>query len=462
MEPQLIAELRAIVGASRVLVDPRECEPFGRDWTTFWQARPGAVVLPGSTDQVQQVVQLANRRRLAIVPSGGRTGLSGGAMACNGELVLALDRMDRIIDVDPVAETLTCQAGAITRTVQEEAARHNLMYPVDFASSGSSRIGGNIATNAGGIKVIRYGDTRHWVRGLKVVTGAGEQLDLNRGLVKNNSGYDLRHLFIASEGTLGIICEATLALTRPPRGLGVMVLSVADFAALPEVLHRFKAALTLTAFEFFSHRAMAAVTERTGNGSPFADETPFYALVEFERGGDADERDALAAFEDCVADHGVRDGVLAQSQTQAANLWALRENITESLSPRAPYKSDLSVPIAAMPAFVRDIEALMANRFAGLEVVWFGHLGDGNIHLNVLKPDDWTTDRFAGVCASLGQSVAERVEAFGGSISAEHGIGLLKKDTLHFSRSPGEIELMKQIKRIFDPEGIMNPGKIFD
>lgn len=462
MDTDIIDGLRAIVGDRRVITDSADAAPYGLDRTSFWQSRPGAVVLPGNCEEVAAVIRLANRHRLAVVPSGGRTGLSGGAMATSGELVLALDRMNRILELDPGAATLTCEAGTITQAIQQAAAEQDLFYPVDFASSGSSQIGGNIATNAGGIRVIRYGGTRHWVLGLKVVTGSGEILDLNRGLVKNNSGYDFRQLFIGSEGTLGIVCEVTLALARPPRDQQVMLLGVPDFHALAQVLALLRRTLTLSAFEFFCQRGLAQVQAHTGARQPLSRIAPFYALVEFDAGSDAGEGNAMAAFQHCIDNGWATDGVLAQNQSQARALWRLREDMSESLAPLQPWKNDLAVTVARVPDFIDAMEKLMVERHPDLTVVWFGHLGDGNIHLNVLKPDRLSSADFARRCQGLGEEVARQVAALGGSISAEHGIGLLKKQQLRHTNSDAEIALMKQVKAVFDPNGIMNPGKLFD
>ena len=445
-----------------MLTDELSFQQYGVDRTTLWQPRPLAVVLPESIEQVQQLVFLANREVIPLVPSGGRTGLSGGAVAEQGELVVALDRMNQVLDFNAIDRTVTCQAGMITQQLQAFAEEQGLYYPVDFASSGSSQIGGNIATNAGGIKVIHYGMTRDWVLGIKVVTGIGEILDLNRGLVKNNSGYDFRHLFIGSEGTLGIICEATLKLARPPQDLAVMVLGVTDFPVILEVLKTFSRSTDLFAFEFFSHEALEKVIAHTSNTVPFETPTPFYALLEFEQGTEADQDHIMGLFEHCVEQGWVMDGVISQNQTQALNLWRLREDISETLSHWKPYKNDISVSVANMPLFIEAVNQLVAANYADFEVIWFGHIGDGNIHLNILKPEDLPIDEFAARCGEVSGQVAALISDFGGSISAEHGIGLLKKDYLSYTRSAGEIELMKQVKQVFDPNNLMNPGKIFD
>ena len=287
LSEQTVERLGAIVGADRLLLENADLQHFGVDRTSIWRADPCAVVLPVSTEEVQAVVRVANELNLAIVPSGGRTGLSGGAVAKDGEIVVAMDRMNQIIDFNPLDRTVKLGAGVITANLQDFARQQGLFYPVDFASAGSSQIGGNIATNAGGINVIRYGMTRDWVMGLKVVTGAGEIVELNRGLVKNNTGYDFRHLFIGSEGTLGLICEATIQLTRPPVDPAVLVLGVTQFPAILDVLRTFSTQIELSAFEFFSQVALDKVTAQMGHPKPFDTETPFYALLEFETGIDS-------------------------------------------------------------------------------------------------------------------------------------------------------------------------------
>jgi FAD/FMN-containing dehydrogenase len=458
----ILDDLRSIVGAERVFTDATSLKTYGQDWTRFYPPKPAGVVLPGSVEEVQAIVRLANQRGFALVPSGGRTGLSAAAVATNGEIVVAFDRMNKILDFDATDQSVLCQPGVITQQLQDFAASKSMFYPVDFASAGSSQIGGNINTNAGGIKVIRYGMTRDWVLGLKVVTGSGELLELNHGLVKNNCGYDLRHLFIGSEGTLGLVVEATIQLTRAPQSLQVMVLGVPEFAAIMEVLACFKASLNLTAFEFFSEAALTKVVEYVGTGRPFVTVTPYYALLEFETIAEHDLEKAIALFETCVENGWVLDGTISQSQQQAANLWRLREDISETVSRWTPYKNDLSVRVSRVPAFMAEIDALIEAMYPEWEVIWYGHIGDGNTHINILKPTELSIDDFRQCCEGVSKSVFEIVQRYGGSISAEHGVGLIKKDYLNYSRSDAEINLMRQIKKAFDPNGIMNPGKIFD
>jgi FAD/FMN-containing dehydrogenase len=364
--------------------------------------------------------------------------------------------MDRVLGFDPVARAISVEAGLTTQALQQAAQSRGLMYPVDFASRGSSQIGGNIATNAGGIKVLRYGMTRNWVTGLKVVTGAGELLELNNGLVKNATGYDLRHLFIGSEGTLGFIVEATMLLTDPPSHQQVMVLGLPSASSIIEVFSRARRRFLLSSFEFFTEQALRYV-EAAGARRPFEAAPPYYILAEF----DEDQTEASEFYDECQAAGLVVDGVLSQSESQAAELWRLRDGITETLSRYRPYKNDISVGIDQIPEFMARIGELFAREYANFEVIWFGHIGDGNLHLSILPREDVARDVFSATCEQVTHKLGRVLREFGGSISAEHGIGLLKRPYLHYTRPPVEIELMRQMKRVFDPAGIMNPGKLF-
>ena len=462
LDNAILTALHAIVGVDRVLIEEDNLQHYGQDWTRFYEPDPSAIVLPGSVEEVQAVVRLAAEHELALVPSGGRTGLSAGGVACRGELVLALDRMNSIDDFNGVDRTVRCGAGVITQQLQQFAEDQGLYYPVDFASAGSSQIGGNISTNAGGIKVIRYGMTRDWVAGVKLVTGTGELLDLNKGLIKNNAGYDLRQLVIGAEGTLGIVVEATMQLDRAPGDLAVMVLGAPDMAAIMQVLSAFQAAIELSAFEFFSELALQKVVEHQGLQRPFETPCDYYALLEFEQVDDAALDKAMAVFEHCVERGWVADGTVSQSVAQAENLWRLREDISETITPWTPYKNDISTVISKVPDFLVEVEAVVNGHYPDFEIVWFGHIGDGNVHLNILKPEALSVDEFRAQCGEVSKWVFEIVQRYGGSVSAEHGVGLLKKEYLQYSRSALEIAIMKQIKLVFDPQGIMNPGKIFD
>lgn len=454
---EIVEQLSRLLPPGQVLCDASDLEHYGRDWTRQVAPAPSAVALPDTVAQVQALVAWARASRVPLVPSGGRTGLSGGAVAAYGEVVVAMDRMNRVLGFDPADRRLRVQAGVVTEAVQREAEARGLVYPVDFASRGSSQIGGNIATNAGGIKVLRHGLTRQWVSGLKVVTGTGDVLELNQGLVKNATGYDLRHLFIGSEGTLGFIVEADLVLAPAPPEQQVMVLAVPRLEALMPLFERLRSGLVLSAFEFFTDQALAHVLDHGGK-RPFEAHAPFYVLAEF----DADDEAALACFE-AAADAGEAvDGVVSQSRAQAADLWRLREGITESLAPRAPYKNDVSVRIGAVPAFLERMQALFEREYPHFEVVWFGHLGDGNLHISILRPRDMEAEQFVQECARVTRLLCEVLHEMGGSISAEHGLGLLKKPFLRYVRSEEEIALMRGLKRVFDPDGILNPGKVVD
>lgn len=460
MTDSRIASLQAAVPALRVLTDAADLEHYGRDWTRRWVPAPMAIALPASVEEVQAVVRWANAEGVALVPSGGRTGLSGGAVAANGELVLSLERMNKVLGFDAVDRTLTVQAGIPLQAAQDAARGHALQYPVDFAARGSCSIGGNIATNAGGIRVLHYGNTREWIAGMKLVTGSGELLELGRSLVKNSSGYDLRHLAIASEGTLGIVVEATLRLTDPAPPSNVMLLALPSFDALMRVFEAFRSRLQLQAFEFFTDVALRHVLAHGGQ-APFGQAYPFYVVTEFAS-DEASEAEALAAFEQCVEDGIASDGVISGSDAQAAQLWQLREGIAESLARHVPYKNDVSVRLSAMPAFLADTQSLLAREYPQFEVVWFGHIGDGNLHINILKPEDMAQDAFVADCERVTRLLCDVLQAHGGSISAEHGIGLVKKPYLRSTRSEAEIAAMRGIKAVLDPNRIMNPGKLFD
>ena len=460
MSPNPLAELLQRLPALRVLTEPGDLEHYGRDWTRRWTPAPLAIALPASIDEVQAIVRWANELNVALVPSGGRTGLSGGAVAANGELVLSLERMNRVLDFSAVDRTLTVQPGITLQAVHDASAEHGLLYPVDFAARGSCSIGGNIATNAGGIRVIRYGNTREWIASLKVVAGNGELLEFNRGLIKNSSGYDFRQLMIGSEGTLGIVVEATLKLTDRPLPSQVMLLALPDMDALMQVFALFRAQLSLQAFEFFTDRALHHVLAH-GAQRAITGEHPYYVVTEFDAVDEKTQELALATFEQAVEKGWVSDGVLAQSDAQAAALWRLREGITESLAPHRPYKNDVSVKVSAVPAFLHEMQALLAHEYPHIEVVWFGHIGDGNLHINVLRPDELDETAFIAQCEHVTKLLAATLKNHGGSISAEHGIGLVKRAYLESTRDAAEILLMKGVRKVFDPRGILNPGKLF-
>ena len=458
----VLTALSEIVGEDWVKTAPADLQTYGTDWTKQFPVAPSVIVMPKAVAEVQAVVKLANEAPFKLVPSGGRTGLSGGAVATDGEVVLVLDRMNQILDFNAADRQVTCEAGVVTEQLQQFAESKGLFYPVDFASSGSSQLGGNVATNAGGIKVIRYGMTRSWVTGMKVVTGRGDLLDLNRGLTKNATGYDFRHLFIGSEGTLGIVVELTMALSAPPQDPAVLILGVEDMTQTMPVLEVFQNKLSLTAFEFFSEQALRHVIAGKNLARPFETASNFYALLEFEQRGEEDLEDAMALFEHCLQQGWILDGTISQSLTQAESLWRLREDISESIAQFTPYKNDIAVRVSAMPQFLKDVDSLVREQYPEFEIIWFGHIGDGNVHLNILKPENLDAQAFFEQCGSVSNQVFSLVQQYGGSISAEHGVGLLKKPYLNYSRDPQEIEYMRLIKQAFDPNDVLNPGKVFD
>jgi FAD/FMN-containing dehydrogenase len=443
-------------------IDAKECAEFGRDRTRVYPPNPSAIAFPRSTEEVSRLLQLATAHRVPVVPSGGRTGLAGGAVAAQGEVVLSLTRMRRIDPVDELGLTVRVQAGAITEAVHQHVAALGLIWPVDFASKGSSQVGGNIATNAGGVKVIRYGLTRQWVLGLEVVLASGAVLELGGALEKNNTGLDLRQLFIGSEGTLGVITEATLKLVRLPQEGQALLFAVADLGA---VLALFRAArhagFILSAFEFFTDRCLARLLRhRPTLRIPFPKPASHYVLIEFESG----QEKSLEAWFSHIDDAGLfLDAVMAQSAKQAAEFWALREGISESLSATGvPYKNDVALPLAALKPFCTELEVVFGREYPDWEICLFGHIGDGNLHVNVMKPEALDLATFFARTHAADRDLFALVRKYGGSISAEHGIGLLKKPYLGYSRSLAELEVMRAVKRALDPHWILNPGKIFD
>ncbi len=462
LSPDVLDTLKNIVGENRVKTDLDSLENWGKDHTKYFAPQPTAIVFPSSTEQVQAIIKLANYHGVAITPSGGRTGLSAGAVAHNGEIVISLDKMNQIMDFFPADRMVRIQAGVVTEQLQDYAQEQGMYYPVDFASAGSSQLGGNIATNAGGIKVIKYGMTRNWILGLTVVTGKGDILRLNKGMIKNATGYALHHLFIGGEGTLGIVTEAEIRLDRQPQDLQVLVLGVPDFESVMPIMHAFRKEIDLTAFEFFNDLAMQKVLDHGLVQRPFETLCPFYVLLEFEAPYEPVIDKAMQIFEYCMEQGWVLDGVMSQSLEQAQNLWRLREDISESISVFTPYKNDISVLITHVPDFIAEIDSIVANNYPDFETCWFGHIGDGNLHLNILKPENLSNEDFFAKCEIVNSYVFEVVNKFDGSISAEHGVGMTKKPYLEFSRSEQEIEYMKALKKVFDPNLIMNPGKLLD
>jgi FAD/FMN-containing dehydrogenase len=444
-----------------VSTDPDDLATYGRDWTRVFEPSPLAIAFPRRTEEVVTIVHRCRNEGVAIVPSGGRTGLAGGAVAARGELVLSMERMRELGQVDERGLILRVDAGAVTANVHAHCEERGLMWPIDFASKGSSHIGGNISTNAGGVRVIRYGLTRQWVLGLEVVTAGGDVLELGGALEKNNTGFDLRQLFIGSEGTLGIITGATLKLTRQPSHLDVALFAVPNLSGVLRLFDAArKAPFVISAFEFFTDRCFQRLERHRGLAMPLDARGSHYVLLECE----AIERNALEAWlGELFTTDLVLDGVLAASTSQARALWELREGISESLSATGtPHKNDIALPIHALGAFTDELEALFAKEWPRFEICLFGHIGDGNLHVNVMKPSEMTKEEFLAHAHASDAAMFELVSRHHGSISAEHGVGLLKKDFLGYSRTPAEIDVLRRIKRDLDPDGLLNPGKIFD
>lgn len=458
----MLSELQTIFGPQQIKTTPEDLAYYGRDWTTYFNIKAQAIVFPQSALELQKLIQWAIKYNVALVPSGGRTGLSGGACATQGEVVVSFEKMNQIVDFNATDQVVTCQAGVVTETLQNFALSKNLFFPVDFAARGSSHIGGNIATNAGGIRVIRYGMIRNWVVGLQVVTGTGQLLNLNQGLIKNATGPNFLSHFIGSEGIFGFITQAQIQLTNPPTSSSTLLLQVPDLASLMQVYQLFRYQTQLQAFEFFSQLALDKVLAHKKINPPFAQTSAYYLVIEIETPTASDTDKSLSLFEQLLESGTVTDGALAQGSEQARLFWSYRENISECLAPFSPYKNDISVTISKVPNFLNEAESMIKNSYQDFEVVWFGHIGDGNLHINILRPSHLSKEAFVQACQTVDQKLFTLIHRYQGAISAEHGVGLTKKPFLHLSRSPEEIHILKQLKNIYDPHHLINPGKVID
>jgi FAD/FMN-containing dehydrogenase len=438
----------------RFIEDEAKIQHYGKDWTQGFKADPAAVVFPKSTDEVASLLKLCAEYRQSVVPSGGRTGLAAAAYAQNQELVISFEKMNKIIAVNADDATIVVEAGVITQSVQEAAREKGLFFALDLAAKGSSHIGGNIATNAGGTKFIKYGGMREQVLGLEVVLANGEILNINTSLRKDNSGYDLKHLFIGSEGTLGLVTKATLKLSPPPKERGLALLAIDSFAKALVILRKcYQASLTPTAFEYISHNAMEF---SSSSQPPFGKAYLHYVLLEYELDPACDELiESFFSDEVCV------DGTIADSSKSFHELWAYREKITERIAESSlVHKNDISLAVADLPDFVQFVESIKDHE---ITIVLFGHVGDGNIHVNYTIPKDSASlSHFKQKVAKIEKQLMDYIRSKSGSMSAEHGIGLLKKDLLKEFISPTKLMLMREIKKSFDPLNILNPGKIFD
>ena len=464
----LIDTLRSIVGASHCLTADADMAPYLTDWRGRYTGTARAVVLPADTAQVAAVLRACAEASCPVVPQGGNTGLCGGAtpLADGAAVVVNLSRLRRIRSVDAANNALCAEAGVPLAVVQAAALEVDRLFPLALASEGSCEIGGVISTNAGGVQVLRYGNTRELVLGLEVVLPDGQIWDGLRALRKDNTGYDLKQLFIGAEGTLGIVTAATLKLFARPRSVVTAWLAVASPAAAVELLGRLRGAVgdRVTAFELISRPSLELVFRHIpGTRDPLAGPSPWYVLLELS---DTVIGDALAGLLEAelaatIAEGRVTDGAIATSESQAQALWQLRENISEAQKREGlSIKHDISVPVSAIPEFIDRAGERLEAAYPGLRIVCFGHLGDGNLHYNLSRPLGGQNDAFIARTEEVNRIVYDRVAERGGSISAEHGIGQLKRELLPDYKSAVEIDLMRRIKQAFDPRGLMNPGKV--
>lgn len=460
--------LNNLIGSEKVFsrndgkLDQNTFDSYGIDRTKVFPPNYQVLLFPENTEDVAKIVKYAYENNISVVPSGGRTGYAGGAVAKDNEIVISLSKMNKVVDFDPFLGALHVQAGMITKELHNQAEERGFYFPVDFAATGSSHIGGNIATNAGGVRVVRYGLIRDWILGLTVVTGKGETMRFNGEILKNNTGYDLKHLFIGSEGTLGIITETVVKLTKPPKDIRVVFLAVPEYKNILEIFketHNFS--LPLLAFEFLTDYCLEKVKEHLGVTDPFSQPSKYYVLMEYEIQDETDEEKLFSILESITEKELISDGSIAQNSRQNQTFWKYREGISESLSlAHTVHKNDISLPLRNMETFLKDLQSLLDAKYSGFEIALFGHIGDGNLHLNIVKPKELSDTEFFQKCKAVDPEMFGLIQKHKGSISAEHGIGLLKKDYLGFSRSAEEIAAMKSIKLVFDPKNIMNPGKV--
>jgi FAD/FMN-containing dehydrogenase len=462
---ETLARFTTIVGEKYALTDPADMERHLVEHRRLYHGKTPLVLKPGTTEEVSRILALANETGTAIVPQGGNTGLVGGQIPFDNEVLVNLERLNRIRSVDPRGNVLIAEAGVTLAGAQKAAEEVGRLFPLSIASEGSCQIGGNLATNAGGLQVLAYGNARAQVLGLEVVLADGRIWNGLRALRKDNTGYDLRDLFIGSEGTLGIITAAVLRLLPPPKSKATAFLG---FASLDDAARFFDLALEtgageLTAFELIPRLGIEFVLRHAeGTRDPLAASHPWYALIEIasQRVDEASIR-AEALLVQAVETEIVADAVIAASLAQAAEFWRLREMLSEvQLHEGGSIKSDVSVPVADLPVFLsRAIDAVKAI-MPDCRPLPFGHYGDGNIHFNVSQPVGVDKAAFLARWPEFSEAVNAIVLEFGGSISAEHGIGQQKRHLLPKVKSPLEMELMRKIKDLFDPRGILNPGKL--
>jgi len=466
----LVERLQAVLGPGDLLMGADEMEPYLVDWRRRLRGRASCVVLPRSTEQVAAVLRVCAELGVAVVPQGGNTGLCGGATpaADSAAVLVSLKRMNRILAIDRDNNTITVEAGCVLQQVQDAAEGVDRLFPLSLGAEGSCMIGGNLSTNAGGVHVLRYGNTRDLALGLEVVLPDGRVWNGLRGLRKDNTGYDLKQLFIGAEGTLGIITAAVLKLFPLPKVNVVTWVGLPSAEAAVALLARMQESFgaRLVAFELIAELPLALVLEHgEGVRSPLSQSYPWYVLMEVSDSDGEDELQerVLDVLEGASEAALVQDAAIAQDVAQARSFWKLRETIPEAQT-RAGYsiKHDISVPISRIPEFLAQAGAMLVDLVPGIRIVPFGHLGDGNLHYNMNGPIDMTDDAFAARAGEIQSRVHELVHAFNGSISAEHGLGQVKRDESARFKSDVELDLMRAVKRAIDPENRMNPGKVLE
>ena len=464
----LVERLRSIVGEAAVLTTESETKPYVNDWRGQYHGVAACVVRPANTEQVAKVVTACAEARAAIVPQGGNTGMCGGSVpdASGMQVIVNLSRMNKVREVDASNNTVTVEAGVKLQALQKVADDHDRLFPLSLGSEGSCEIGGNLSTNAGGTQVLRYGNTRELVLGLEVVLADGRVWNGLRALRKDNTGYDLKQLFVGAEGTLGIITAAVLKLFPKPRATATAMVAIARPEDSIALLSRLRESCgdRITGFELIARICLDLVFKHIPDSTdPFSEPHPWYVLVELS---DSSKGGSLSmslenALADAAEEGEVQDGVIASSEAQAVKLWMLRENISEAQRvDGVSVKHDVSVPVSRVPDLIRLGDAALKAAYPDIRIVAFGHVGDGNIHYNCSKPERQASADFFAQSEAVNHIVYEVVNRLGGSISAEHGLGQLKRDEIKHYKSALEIELMTRVKAAFDPDGIMNPGKV--
>ena len=465
----VIERIAGLVGTQGLITDPANMEPYVVDWRGIYRGETAAVVRPASTEEVASVVRVCAETRTPIVPQGGNTGMCMASVprTQSNEIVLSLVRMNRIRNVDPLDNTLTAEAGVVLANIQQAARAVDRFFPLSLGAEGSCLIGGNLSTNAGGVNVLRYGNTRELVLGLEVVLPDGRVWNGLRGLRKDNTGYDLKQLFVGAEGTLGVITAAVLKLFPRPGASATAWAAVRDPQAALELLALLRGHCgdRINAFELISRNCLELVLRHVpGTRDPLAEPQDWYVLTEL---GDSSPDEALRkelelALEEAISAGLVRDVTLAASGSQSEALWRIRESIPEAARSVAGmlYRHDIAVAVSAIPAFIHEARGALERRFPGANLICFGHLGDGNLHYHAFIPGRDRSDAAARQAHDVTDLVYDIVQRYGGSFSAEHGVGLAKVAELERYKSETELGMMRAIKRALDPQGLMNPGKV--